>query len=680
MLQAIHDALARHDAAAALELVQQALIEQADDPDLHHALALVHRAQGDLTAAVAALDKAIELAPTQSHFLVTRAALALGQNQPEAAQLALTRAVEQNPNQLGAYVLGAQAALARGDLTVAEEQLNLGKRVNPDHPLVVAVEGNLAAARGDLESAIKLLNAASKAEPNDTLILSSLGLVFLQSGQFAFAEQALRRSIALKPTLASLRWPLIESLRAQNRLDDVVRELQAVLGAEPEHGRALLMLGHHQLMLGQKDEALASYQRLLGTKPPIAALDAILDMLSRAGLNDDAIAMVDGLLEQAPKADALWQRRLALASGDREAALSVLTRWREACPDSPIMRGTQAQIEEAGGELDAAEASADACLAVVSGLIGPLQIKLRALLRRDPAACLAAAEKLGAEAETALGKRLSTIWRGFALDALERTVEAALCWRESQASMDGQRGLPGLTPLGATPTAANDDGAAPRLLWGPMGSRVFELVHALREVEQLAMLDDRFGNGPRQDGLWPPRADGATATPKGWRHLLQNAGIDPALALDWLPHWDGRIDATLPGNRLIAVIADPRDLFLNSLIFGGPQPWIADDAMALAHFIQQNLDLLAERQAAAPEQTLLIHAAELADQPEQVAERVAKFLGLEQPLRASAFAEMRQGLGHSPMCFAVGRWQAYAKGFSEEFEVLAACKIGVSAG
>ncbi|MBD8526746.1 tetratricopeptide repeat protein [Pseudomarimonas arenosa] len=677
MLQAIHDALARHDAAAALELVQQALLERADEPDLHHALALVHRARGDLKAALTALDKAIELAPEQAHFLVTRAALALGQNDAEAAKIALSQAIEHNPNQLSAYVLGTQSAISRGDLAGAEAQLKLGQRVNPDHPLIIAVEGNLAAARGDLERAVKLLSAASKAAPNDTLILSSLGLVFLHSGQFAFAEQALRRSIALKPAMGALRWPLIEALRAQNRLDEVIRELQSILGEAPDNQRAVLMLGHHQLMLGQIDEALASYRRLLAAKPPIGALDGMLEMLSRAGQAKHGLQIVEELLQETPQADQLWQRRLALESGNFEAGLAVLARWREACPNSPIMGGTKAQIEEAGGELDAAEASADACLAVMPGLVGPLQIKLRALLRRDPAACLAYAEKFGNEAESELGKRLATVWRGFALDALGRGDEAAQCWRESQAATEGQRGLPGLTPLGAVPAAAADDGIAPRLLWGPMGSRVFELVNALREVQGFAMLDDRFGSGPRQDGLWPPRADGGIATPKGWRHLLERADIDPATALDWLPHWDGLIDASLPGNQLIAVIADPRDLFLNALVFGGPQPWIAPDPMALAQFIKGNLDLLAERQRAAADRTLLIHADALEQQPEQVAKRVANFLGLQKPLRSSAFAETRRGLGRSPLCFAPGHWQLYNKAFADEFALLAQCNIGI---
>ena len=680
MLQAIHDALARNDAAAALQLAQQALSEQADNPDLHHALALAERALGRYQDALATLDKAIELAPTRSNYLVTRAALALGLNQADAAKESLDRAIAQDPNQLGAYVLGAQAALARADLVEAEAQLMLAKRVNDEHPLVIAVEGNLAAARGDLETAVKLLSAASQAQPDDTLILSSLGLAFLASGQFAFAEQALRRSIALKPQLGSLRWPLIEALRLQNRLNDVARELQHILGEQPSHGRALLLLGHTQLALGHKDDALAGYRRLLASKPPISALDAILEMLSRAGEAQTATALVDELLAEAPQADPLWQRRLALVNNSREASLAVLTRWREACPDSPIMRGTQAQLEEVDGELDAAEASADACLAKVPGLVGPLQIKLRALLRRDPTACLALADKLANDAESDFGKRLAVIWRGFALDALNRCDEAADCWREAFASIEGERGLPDFS-AGADNTAGQaDEGSAPRLLWGPLGSRAFELVHGLREVAGLAMLDDRFGQGPREDGLWPPRADGATATTQGWRHLLQRAGIDADTAVDWLPHLDSRIEAALPQNRLIAVIADPRDLFLNTLVFGGPQTWTAEDPMALARHLRDALNMLAERQAQAADRTLVISARGLNEQPADVARQVAEFLGLDNALRAACFAETRRGLGQSPLCFAPGRWQSYAQGFAAEFAVLAEAKLGVEGG
>jgi hypothetical protein len=326
-------------------------------------------------------------------------------------------------------------------------------------------------------------------------------------------------------------------------------------------------------------------------------------------------------------------------------------------------------LDEAAGHLDEAESGAGTVLAKQPGHAGAAKIMLRALLRRDPEAALAMAERFAAESPSDFGKRFGTVWRGFALDRLGRYGEAAACWKRSAELAEGPRAFPGIAPL--APAGNDDGGSAPRLLWGPPGSRVVEVVGLLRRVPGLPLLDDRWGQSPRDDGLWPPRADGLTAGSADWRRILEGAGIAPSEAIDWLPHWEGRIDAALANNRLAAVIADPRDLLINAMVFGGPQPWAAPQRSELVAWFALALGVLADRLEQAPERTLLIRAEALLTSPELVAADLQAFFGLPLLPPSEGLDAARVGIGGVPTCFPPGRWRDYATSFAEEFARLA---------
>lgn len=681
MLQNVFQAIAARDAQQALALAEQAVAAQPDSHEAQHALGLAKQLAGDLAGAAAALDRAIELAPDQAGYHVTRAALALGMGDGERADVELGNAISSDPNRLSAYIFGAQLALARGQADEAEKQLKLAQRVAPEHPVVIAIEGNIASLRGDHDKAERLLAAAAQASPRDSLIIASLGLAYLRHGRHAFAEQALRRALELNTEQVQMRWALIEALGRQNRIDEVISELQQLLQRRPQDRRALTLLGDALLRTGQLDLALPVFQRLFALRPlALPAFDAVCNLLTRVGRDGEARELLEQQLALDPASDALWQRRAALAAGQSADLLAVVTRWREALPDSAIQRGVSAQVAEARGELDLAEAEADACLAAQPNLLSALQVKVRALLRRDPAAALAMAEQVAEQSRGDVGRRAAHAWRGLALDLLGRPAEASQAFRAATELADPQAQLPTLIalPAAGAAVAPAGEGATPRLLWGPPGSRVLELVGLLRRAESLHMLDDRFGAGPRGDGLWPPRRDGVIANQRGWNEQLQALGFAPERTLDWLPHWDGRLEHALPEALLIAVLSDPRDLLLNALVFGGPQPWPAPAPRAMAAWLAQALELLVERQQRAPARTVLIEAAELAEQPAAVIARVADLLGIEAAIDVSGLEQARLAPGGAPLCFAPGRWREFSAGFAEEFALLApvARKLG----
>lgn len=668
MLQEILDAIGRQDADTALRLTREALALRPEDAELHHALGLALQLSGDSAAAADALDHSIALAPQNARFHVARAALAMGQRDTERAEGAIRAAVAADPNQLNAYVLAAHLAISRSDADEAQRQLKLAQRVAPEHPVVIAIEGNLAQLRGDHESAIKLLGAAAERMPEEPLVLASLGLAYLDAGHLAFAEQALRRALDGQPKALRLRWALIEAMRRQGHAAELPAELDQVLQQQPDDPRALALLGDCRLQLGELEPALAAYRQLISQRPlQQAALDGVLRTLSQAGLVEPACALVDEQLARDDQAEALWQRRVMLVQGDLDAAGAALARWAEAIEDSTARIMLQAEYDEACGRCEAAEAGADRVLASQPGASTAATLKFRLLLRRDVEAALAMAADFHARAASPQARRLTRSWQGFALDRLGCFDEAGAIWLELAQAHGQSNGLPPIRTARAEPAAA--DRPTARLLWGPPGSRAAEVVGMLRGLPEVATLDDRFGPGPRRDGFGPWMADGRPMPGDRWYAELELVGLSADRVIDWLPHWDLGIDSALPQSRLCAVIADPRDLLLNALVFGGPQPWPQPRPEALVEWYQAALGGLADL----PEsRRLLVDSASLVDDPAAVALRLQAFFALQGTPPSAGIESVREGVSGFPACFPPGHWRHYQHAFGPHFAALAA--------
>lgn len=670
MFESIEAALARGDAAAALAAAQQVVMQHPNEPRALHLLGIAQRLSGDLQGAAASFDSAIALAPEDAQLHFARAMLALSGNDSEAAAAALDQTLAQDPNALAAYVLRGHTAIAQGDRAAAETELRLAQRVNPEHPHVLALAGNIALTFGEPQDALRPLTQAVQSAPDDAFALSCLGLAFLATGNPAFAEQSLRRALEKQPAARRLRWALIDALRQQEQFAEALNEVEGLVSANPNDEAALTLRGDLQLSLGELDASVDSYRRVLQTADRAGGpLSLIVAVLLRRAAGNAARALFEETLAARPAEEGVWRAGLLLESAHAPSLLQYAGRWLAQIPDSPHALLARAEAAERIGDLGAAEDGADMLLGIDPGNTEAHFIKLRAELRTQPEAALPRIERLLAAARNVTARRACLSWRGFILDAVDQPDKAAQSWIEARRLPLAARPLPDIAVAGGE-TLAGDEGSAPRLLWGPPGSPLRQVVGLLQFIDGFAMLDDRFGLNPRPDGLGPARPDGAIATQLGWRTLLQRGGIDPAHALDWLPHFDSRIAAQLPDARLLAVLADPRDLLLNWLAYGCPQDYIFPTLAEAGSWLAQALEPLAERQEAARPDDLLIRLEALQADPAGSCRAIAAFCGLGEQLDGARLQMAGQGLGGQPLNFPAGRWKAYAEALAEGFAPL----------
>lgn len=672
MLENAIQALQRGDHAAAAEAAQAVLNTEPANVEALRLQGLARMGQGDADGARASLEQALAQAPGRGDLHMALASISMATGQMEAALAAASAAVEADPNHLPAYIALAHMALARGDLDEAARLVKLAELVAAEHPLTLLARGNLAQARGEADQALRLLTRSVEKLPEDPTALSSLGLVYLQSGQHAFAEQTLRRALQADASSRRIRWALVSALRRQGRLEDALAEVDTLCASRRDPW-AVAQRASLALELGRMDEAVADYRALLlSAKLEPRLLEAVLRGFAQKQRAGAACVLVEELLAARSDSELLWRVRMGMAAQLGDDPGAIVDRWLQACPDSAEVQQHQAMRCEVAGDLAAAEAAADRALAGDESLDGAQMVKLRALLRDDPVrAGERASALLESRSNPALRREL-WMWRGLSADLALEPAAAIDAWSAMLREPVPAALPPALdAPDAGFATADVDAGALqPRLLWGLPGSRVMKVVELLRASDAVTLVDDRFGAGPRPDGFNTGRpelgpVDGDLAR---WIAGVSDYGLDPARVVDWLPHFNRSVDAGLPGARVLAVIRDPRDLLLNWWVFGSAQQYAFPGVAAAAEWLGGVLAPLVERLDTRPGDTRVLRLEDAGTREDRDA--LAEFFGID-PGALGDLPETARGLGGHPARFPAGHWQRYEGELGEAFARLA---------
>lgn len=662
MLQDVMTALRAGDAATALATATRWSTAEPQNADALFWLAQARGAAGDVAGAGEALDRALAVAPQRADLLTLRGYLDLQGRDLAKAEASLSGALAQDPNQFPAYIALAHLALARGDRADAERHVAFAKRIEPEHPRVLLLDAMLAAAQpGQAERVLPLLTAAAERAPSDPLVLSALGMAFLERQHFAFAEQTLRKALALTAASPALNAPLIIALDAQGKRDEAlaVAETWVAQTGEPaaHWNRAQL-----RLSAGQVEGARADLDAVLAAFPQhVQAFELAMQLLGQAEGQDAVMAALEARVAADPGFALAW--RLLLNLQPIDAAPALVQRWLEATPDHPAALDVAATLAEREGRQGDALAYAERALAAEPRLREAALLRARATALLTPEAAVARMEALLAAATTPEQARSLSGWQAHALHRAGRVDEALRAW--GRMWMGGPAfGMPLPNPEPATKATPAADGGAGRLLWGPPGSRVERVHAALIPVGRNRLMIDRFRQPMRDDGFNPLRAapDHAMAgTAARWRAPLEAMGLEPATLIDALPFWDGWTQATLHGTTLVAVLRDPRDLLLNWMAWGSAAGFAFPSPAVAAAWLHRQLDQLLAAEAANPSQVIRIDADLLDRDPAALAAQLTAAFGLEAAPDIEAAVALAKAPNGGPTDFVAGTWRQYAE-------------------
>lgn len=683
MLQDVLAALRAGDHASALTLATTWLQSEPENAEAHLAQAHALAASKDMSAAAAAVDRAIELAPDRSDLLTLRAYLDMQSRDLVKAAEGLSAALAQNPNQLPAYVALAHLALLRGDRAEAEKHVAFARRIDELHPRLLLLEAQLAGIQGRPDAVLPLMKTAVERAPNDPLVQASFGLALMERGHFAFAEQALRNALALSSASPALRAALVASVEAQGQFEGALQEAEAWVAAAPNAATSRWCRGRLLAQAGRFDDALADLEVVHEQVPRhAAALDLAVQLCGQQGGPQAIFEALRAHIRTDPEWVLPWRRLLSFVAVEQVPEIVAL--WREAAPKNPHALETAALLAERQGQEGEALALAAEALSIEPRLVDARLLQARACGYLEPAAAVDRMNTLVAATVTPAQARALRGWQGVALHRAERAEEALDAWRRLWE--DGPpigSALP--QPVAGDAARVTDDGGAGRLLWGPPASRierVQSLVHPL--LGDRLLLDRGQAQTLRNDGFNAfrtlPDHPEAGSTSR-WRAPLEAAGYRIQDVVDCLPFWDGWTQAILHGTTLIAVLRDPRDMLLNWMArgsaagFGFPGPEIASAWLAL------QLDHLLDLEARAPKSVIRIDADALDRDPAAFAASVQAAFGLDESPDLARTASVGQHPNGLPIDFPAGAWRAYSGLLAGPFAALAdvAVRLGYPA-
>ncbi len=230
MLELHHEG--RLDEAVA---VGRDVIARRPDMDLAHMqLAYLERARGDLRAAIASAQRAVELRPGDAESSALLAVYLTEAGRARDAVAFLQPWLERGDDDLDvANALGVALATA-GRPREAQDVLARARRAHPTNTQVLVNIGTVCLVTGDLEGARQAFEAALELDPDVARAHNSLGVIAAREGHMPEAVERWKRALALNPEDYQTLYNLGSVLWQSGRRDEARPYFEAYLRSAPK--------------------------------------------------------------------------------------------------------------------------------------------------------------------------------------------------------------------------------------------------------------------------------------------------------------------------------------------------------------------------------------------------------------------------------------------------------------
>ncbi len=293
--------LADGDARNAIIDLRAVAKDQPGSPEVMGLLAQAHRKAGEPQLAREVLSDAVKFKPDNAELRLLLAADMADAKEYQAAYSEIDSAVKAAPQNLRAYDMKAQLALAQKDSASAEKTYAALKTQFPQEPtgflklgqlyadqkkydlalkeydaasrLVPAAPGPLLSAVGVLIAQRKFddagarIDALMKREPKNVLPYQLRGDVAVARGDLPQADAAYRKMVEFAPTVAAGYTSLARVKALRNQLADAVAVIEEGEKAIPGNASLPATRAEWLTRAGRQDEAIALYEKLLKANP-----------------------------------------------------------------------------------------------------------------------------------------------------------------------------------------------------------------------------------------------------------------------------------------------------------------------------------------------------------------------------------------------------------------------------
>ncbi|MEM6796083.1 MAG: tetratricopeptide repeat protein [Acidobacteriota bacterium] len=295
----------------------------------------IAEARGDLTAALAAYRRALDLEPAANR-LHYRLGIALRKaGEIDAAKQSLAQS-----GQVSALVIDPITAELAGEAKGSA---------------VLMQRGANAKAAGLIEQALEDYRLAAASDPDSPEARRDYGAVLAQAARYRESAEQYREAVRLEPEKALNHFVLGLVLESAGEPASAVESIGRAVELEPDYREFRVALAGRLATAGRLEEALGHFDRLVAGNPRdrAARLERAKVWLARGEL-PSALRDAEAVLAE-PERDVLAAEALALAgavrgqSGDLAAGIESLRAALELSPDLVSARFTLANLLGASG-------------------------------------------------------------------------------------------------------------------------------------------------------------------------------------------------------------------------------------------------------------------------------------------------------------------------------------------
>ncbi|HYU06632.1 MAG TPA: tetratricopeptide repeat protein [Thermoplasmata archaeon] len=246
----------------------------------------------------------------------------------------------------------------------AEEQLRFQEarehyaealRLEPSSPWCLSAMAGLLVRIGDYQEAILLNRRILSLDPTDHSRWHGLGnLLFAFARRPSESVDAYRRAVELDPSNPAYHAGLVQALSVSGVHDEAIDHGRRMV-ADPtirfvreSHDRAALfeVYGNALLRAGKAKDAVEAYRRAIEIEPSDDHRYALVRGLSAAGMHEEAIGLIEKLLQGGPEVVAVGNRAILYAhygdvlrrAGRRKDAVDAYRRALDLAPREPEAR------------------------------------------------------------------------------------------------------------------------------------------------------------------------------------------------------------------------------------------------------------------------------------------------------------------------------------------------------
>ncbi len=308
------------DAAGALEdLAREARLAPDDPrPAIAASSVLLHDSRRE--EALAAVEQALDMAPTNADGLYQRGAILMAMRRLDEAAEMFRQTLAVSPRHIAALSDFAVLLMSEGRNDEAARHLRRVLELRPDDPLarrhLDQLQGEPPTTESDAGSRVDRLRSAAELDPEDAKAWARLGDALLLERSFRAAEEPLRRAVALDPSNADTRIALASALWENNQPDEAERHAREASNLMPTSPMPRRLLGAILLWRGKYLEGAEALERSASLAEPDA--EQFLE-LARAW-EGAASAQPERGEELLQRAEAAYRRATALAPEHSEAA------------------------------------------------------------------------------------------------------------------------------------------------------------------------------------------------------------------------------------------------------------------------------------------------------------------------------------------------------------------------